>query len=432
MIFDNEPELACIITEQILPDVMWQPEITKQEREFLMRDVSQTPEAVRKNLDVYDQLREAGKLPAVDLVIPWVNGHDPTLNASMQQQVHNLEELGRGVLWNSISAKRCISSIEIALAIRTTLRFAPWIRSIFVLINSPSQLSDDCQLTTVKEAFRCPKVIVRSLSEFMPVGYQITHSSTTIEQHLHRLPFLSEWFLYSNDDIFFGRPTEITDFFDIEDVQGVSKIKRGIVRYLDGNTITLSPTSIQWQLAYLNSVEVLKQIQAQSDPAEKAIEIHVPAHTIQPQKRSIHSDPDVKLMIETCVTPARAMFRTPSDIMLTGVVCPGLMTARGLARWKQTEQAEVIELGIPGWGKFSDASLKDPNEILQSGPLTINIQSFGLDGNPDQKRNELTRVLRPWFEAFCEMDVALNDRIGDRTRTPALKDRIRGRGRREP
>ena len=43
-----------------------------------------------------------------------------------------------------------------------------------------------------------------------------TFSSSSIEMNLHRIPGLSEFFIYFNDDVFLGRPVYPYDFYTIE------------------------------------------------------------------------------------------------------------------------------------------------------------------------------------------------------------------------
>ena len=51
-----------------------------------------------------------------------------------------------------------------------------------------------------------------------------TFNSTSIEAHLHRIPGLSEHFIYANDDTFLGAPVEPSDFFGMT---GLSLVHAG-------------------------------------------------------------------------------------------------------------------------------------------------------------------------------------------------------------
>lgn len=82
--------------------------------------------------------------------------------------------------------------------------YAPWIRRIFVATDSdrPDWLADDGQVT-----------FVRSEEFFADRSVLPTHNSQAVECQLHHIPGLSEHFLYSNDDMFFGRPVDPQMFF---------------------------------------------------------------------------------------------------------------------------------------------------------------------------------------------------------------------------
>lgn len=61
-----------------------------------------------------------------------------------------------------------------------------------------------------------PRLRIVRQSEFVPREFLPTFSSITIEHFLWRIPGLSEYFLYANDDMMFGKPLS-PDFFFAED-----------------------------------------------------------------------------------------------------------------------------------------------------------------------------------------------------------------------
>ena len=69
-----------------------------------------------------------------------------------------------------------------------------------------------------------PKVtIVRSEEFFADTSVLPTHNSHAVEAQLHRIEGLAEHFLYSNDDMFFGRPVAPELFFS---PAGISPLRR--------------------------------------------------------------------------------------------------------------------------------------------------------------------------------------------------------------
>lgn len=135
----------------------------------------------------------------IDLVYTWVNGNDSEFQRIRQQYI---DPTTPGA---DLRDRRWRSHDELRYSLRSVARFAPWIRTIHLVTNGqrPSWLNLDhpkIRLVTHNQIYRWP--------EHLP-----TFSSTSIESHLHRIPNLSEHFLYANDDMFLGAPVELADFF---------------------------------------------------------------------------------------------------------------------------------------------------------------------------------------------------------------------------
>ena len=81
---------------------------------------------------------------------------------------------------------------------------APWIRNVFIVTNGqiPSWLDTSN-----------PRVKVVTHSEIYRDKTALpTFSSPSIELNLHHIPTLSDYFIYLNDDVFFGSPVFPSDF----------------------------------------------------------------------------------------------------------------------------------------------------------------------------------------------------------------------------
>jgi UDP-glucose 4-epimerase len=93
---------------------------------------------------------------------------------------------------------------ELKYALRSVHLFAPWVRRIFIVTDSdrPAWLAEHPDVTIVpsEQFFADPSVLP-------------THNSHAVESQLHRIEGLSEHFLYSNDDMFFGRAVRPDMFF---------------------------------------------------------------------------------------------------------------------------------------------------------------------------------------------------------------------------
>lgn len=90
-------------------------------------------------------------------------------------------------------------------------RNMPWVRNIIILLARDSQRQEwmnDYETLTDQ-----PKLRVVYHREFIPSELLPTFNSATIEMFLHRIPKLSECFLYGNDDMFPLGALQETDFF---------------------------------------------------------------------------------------------------------------------------------------------------------------------------------------------------------------------------
>lgn len=135
----------------------------------------------------------------IDLVFSWVDGSSPEYIAARRARM-----AGAVVGEGDDHEARYRQINELKYALRSVYMFAPWIRRIFIATDSPAPewLADHPSVT-----------IVRSEEFFADPTVLPTHNSQAVECQLHHIDGLSEHFLYSNDDMFFGRPVGPDMFF---------------------------------------------------------------------------------------------------------------------------------------------------------------------------------------------------------------------------
>ncbi|CAL8318384.1 unnamed protein product [Lota lota] len=104
-----------------------------------------------------------------------------------------------------MSASRFEDNEELRYSLRSVERHAPWVRHIFVVTNGqiPSWLNLDNSRITV----------VAHQDIFQNLSHLPTFSSPAIETHIHRIPGLSQKFIYLNDDVMFGKDVWPDDFY---------------------------------------------------------------------------------------------------------------------------------------------------------------------------------------------------------------------------
>lgn len=133
------------------------------------------------------------------MVYLWVNGNDPQWQAKRNAVIGNVEAA------SSVNCKgRYVDNDELKYSLRSLELYAPWIRRVFIVTDNqtPEWLDTDN-----------PKVRIVDHTEILPQESLPCFNSQVIEYFLHRIPDLSEHFLYANDDMFFNRPVTPATFF---------------------------------------------------------------------------------------------------------------------------------------------------------------------------------------------------------------------------
>jgi len=146
----------------------------------------------------------------VDAVITWVDSNQGGLKQRIAEYA-NKETAG--LSREEYESHRYASGNEIILCIMSIIKNASFIRRIFIVSDGqkPPLKTEFCEipsswLTRIKIVDHSE--IFLDLNHFLP-----TFNSLSIETVLHRIPGLSERYIYFNDDFFILRPTTYTDFF---------------------------------------------------------------------------------------------------------------------------------------------------------------------------------------------------------------------------
>ena len=100
------------------------------------------------------------------------------------------------------------------LLIRCIRKNMPWIRTIYIILARQSQMQSWIRdYLAGKPQGALPQVKMVLHKDFMPKETLPTFNSRAIEMYLHRIPGLSEYFIYANDDMFPVSPLCADDFF---------------------------------------------------------------------------------------------------------------------------------------------------------------------------------------------------------------------------
>ncbi|MFC6357455.1 stealth family protein [Luethyella okanaganae] len=135
----------------------------------------------------------------IDMVFSWVDG------SSAEFQRERAKRMRAYVVGDGDDSEARFRQInELKYALRSVHMFAPWVRRIFIATDSPAPdwLAQHPRVT-----------IMRSEDFFQKPDALPTHNSHAVESQLHHIPGIAKHFLYSNDDMFFGRPVRPELFF---------------------------------------------------------------------------------------------------------------------------------------------------------------------------------------------------------------------------
>jgi len=132
----------------------------------------------------------------IDVVYTWVNGDDPVYFEKCQKYANNSKD---------VNPERFRDGYDmLKYSLRSIEKYVPWAGNIYLLTQSP-QVPE--WLNTAH-----PKIKVVHHEDVFDKQYLPTYNSSVIESYLHRIPGLSEYFLYMNDDFLFGRETGLEKF----------------------------------------------------------------------------------------------------------------------------------------------------------------------------------------------------------------------------
>ena len=139
----------------------------------------------------------------IDVVYTWCDGEDPAFQDEKNQL---LKKKGLPYLEKSQGMARFFDNGELKYSLRSIEKYMPWVNHIYVVTNKqrPEWLADH------------PKISIVDHREIIPNELLPTFNSVMIEMYLHKIPNLSEKYIYFNDDMFVNAPLTPEFFFEGE------------------------------------------------------------------------------------------------------------------------------------------------------------------------------------------------------------------------
>lgn len=135
----------------------------------------------------------------IDYVVPMVFHNDPLWQEDFRAVNHQYDE------GNLIDFVRFRSWGTERLLIQCVKRYMPFLRTIYIILARESQKQAWMDEEGVRVVYH---------RDFIPERFLPTFNSTAIEMFLHRIPGISDRFLYGNDDMFPLSPLSESDFFE--------------------------------------------------------------------------------------------------------------------------------------------------------------------------------------------------------------------------
>ena len=136
------------------------------------------------------------------IVYLWVDGNDPVWRTKRQQATDRLHAHTRIAAYGNVEG-RFRDNDELRYSLRALERFFPAHGHIYLVTDAqtPAWLAD------------VPGISVVHHSDLIPASALPTFDSGHIESYIHRIVGLSERYFYLNDDVFFGAPVDVPDWF---------------------------------------------------------------------------------------------------------------------------------------------------------------------------------------------------------------------------
>jgi hypothetical protein len=159
---------------------------------------------INNDLSLYD-IHIVNSQKDVDVVFTWIDNGDKIWQEQYEYYSKRISNKTLGLFAKDMA--RFENHDELKYALKSVKYYLPWVRNIFLVTDNqiPNYLLDE-------------NVIVIKHNNIIDNKYLPTFNSHVIEAHLHKIPDLSENFIYFNDDVFAARKLPQSHFFQENDI----------------------------------------------------------------------------------------------------------------------------------------------------------------------------------------------------------------------
>jgi hypothetical protein len=300
----------------------------------------------------------------IDLVFSWVDGNSVAYRAARAAQMEGVV-VGEG----DDSEARFQQINELKYALRAVHMFAPWIRRIFIATDSaaPPWLANHPGVT-----------LVRGEDHFRDTSVLPTHNSQAVEAQIQHIDGLSEHFLYSNDDMFLGRPLGPDMFFS----------PGGITKFIEASTrIGLGDNHLD-RSGFENAARVNRTLL--QGRFGRITTRHL-EHCATPLRKSVLLEMEREFAAEYAATAA-SRFRAKDNISVTNSLYHYYALLTGRAVTQENARVKYVDTTLSSGLASLDQLLKKRSHDF----FCLNDSSFPEVG-PAERTRRVTEFLERYF-----------------------------------
>jgi hypothetical protein len=301
----------------------------------------------------------------IDVVYTWVDGSEEKWKKTLSNFM-NTREIQSHTGADALLNKRFRNHNELKYSLRSIQAHAPWVHHIYIVTcgQKPKWFKDHPKITFVNHSS------IFKNGEDLP-----TYNSMAIESNLHRIPGLSDYYIYLNDDVFLGRLTKPTDFFTKEGKIRVFLSKKA----LNGEAPLITQTA--YWAASQNTLALMNSLYQKKSRCQHA-------HTPFPSSKSIvqkieELHPDIFALVSS------HHFRSLHDYTITNGLIPYVALEE---RWAKVSQTSSLLVHICQGLK---EDIKELSKIQSTRPKFFCLQDGGNEQIP-----EVEEQLETFFNGY--------------------------------
>ncbi len=243
---DKNPDLEEILNFNFDNENMLKTDIINEEiRNYnLLSNNSNNTDLYTEDINLENEFEkfESISYKEIDIVYTWVNSNDSEWKNKKNQFTKNK--------FNKIkdgdNLGRYTDNDELLYSIRSVMKHLSWVRNIYIVTDSQIPLWFNKENPKVK--------IIDHKDIFENKNYLPTFNSVAIEMNLYRIPGLSEYFIYLNDDCLFGNNMKISDF--------ITKDGKIIMRFQKNKftNLQINKTDSSFRIGHKNASKLISKI----------------------------------------------------------------------------------------------------------------------------------------------------------------------------